>query len=142
MSEKLYRAILIDPESRTVEVFVIRDDKSLLGDLHARIGAETLDHFIIADHETSWDQGWVEDGGLQRGQPIHGFLFEGSKDPIAGRCVLIGVDKDGRDACDARFPLDALKRCITWLGLIKPDVTWDEHEGALRAIVLYERVKA
>lgn len=142
MAEKLLRALLIDPERRAIEVFVIRDDTALLGELHRRIGADTLDSFVIADHETSFDQGWVDDDGLKRGEPIHAFLFEGNRHPFAGRCVLTGVEKDGGEACDARFPLEPLRGLVTWLGVIKPEVVWDKVGNVERAIVTYARVKA
>lgn len=142
MTEKFYRAILIDPKKCAIDVFVIRDDVSILPELHQRIGAETLDNFRIADHETSFDSGWVDDGGLKRGEPIHAFLLLGNRAPIAGRCVLIGVDKESRDTCDAKFPLDVLRDAVTWLGLIKPEVTWDHQGPVQRAIVTYSRVRA
>ena len=138
MTEKIFRVVVIDPSAQTVEE--AQWDGSL-NDLHTLVGAPVLDNFRLADHEGSWDYGWCDDGGLSRGQPIHAFLFSIRKDPIAGRCLIIGVNKDTRDNCDAKFPLRVLRESIRWLGLIRPEVTWDKTETGSRAIVTYARVK-
>ena len=136
----LYRAIVIDPEKKFIDVIVT--DGSL-SHMKAMIGAASLDSFRVADFEDeSWDYGWVNDTGLADGKPIHAFLFSSRKDPVAGRCLLLGVDKETRDTTDAKFPLDVLRANITWLGLILPEVTWDENDGVIHAIVTYARVRS
>lgn len=135
---KTYRAILIDPAKCRIETIVSAGTHEAIREL---IGAEALDHFRIADHGSSWDYGWVDDDGLLRGQPVHAFKFAIQPDPIAGRCVLIGVDKEGGDSTDAKFQIDFLRANIEWLGLILPEVTWDKTEQGSRAIVTYSRVQ-
>ena len=134
------RAILIDPEAQTmVEI----ETEGKLADIHALVAdKDGLDQFRIADHGLSWDYGWVDDKGLVEGEPIFAFKLAINPSPIAGRCLVIGVDRESRDNCDARFPLDDLRREITWLGLIKPEVTWVEQPGGVRAVVTYERVRS
>lgn len=134
----LYRAILIDPEHRDIKAI---ETNAKLSDIKALIGTEDISDFRIADHEESWDYGWVDDLGLTRNQPVHAFLFSIRKDPIAGKCLLLGVDKETRDTVDARFQLDVLRDSITWLGLIMPEVTWDHTEHGSRAIVTYSRMR-
>lgn len=134
---KLYRAIIINPERRIVEPINTLATHEATSEL---IGASGLDNFRVADHGDSWDYGFVNDTGLSDGKPIHAFLLSVRKDPIAGRCVLIGAAKQTGETCDAKFPLDILRANITWLGLIRPEVTWDHTETGSRAIVTYERV--
>ena len=136
--EKRYRSIIIDPEKRIVEVV---PTTASLEEIHTLVNAKTLDHFRIAEFDKTFDYGWVDDGGLSRGEPIYAFLFSIRKDPIAGRCLLLGVDKDERGTVDAGFNIDILKESIEWLGLIKPEVTWDHQENSDVAIVTYSRVK-
>lgn len=134
----LFRAVVIDPEKQTIDVVVTT---GTLDEIHRLLNAKTLDSFRIADYENSWDYGWVDDGGLSRGEPIPAFLFQGSRDPIGGRCLLIGVDKETRETCDAKFDLRILREVVEWLGVIKPEVVWDETPNGNRAIVTYSRVK-
>jgi hypothetical protein len=84
--------------------------------------------------------GWVDDDGLMGGKPVHAFLLPISKDPIAGRCVMLGADRHGM-TCSARIPVVILQRDIEWLGLILPEVTWEHTASGSRAIVTYSRVK-
>jgi hypothetical protein len=138
MSKKTYRAILIDPEARNV-----RELESTLSfaEMHELIGAETLDNFGLAAFEGGHkDSGWVDDGGLMRGEPIHAFLLPTAKDPIAGKCLIIGANHLGETA-SCRMPIAILRQDVTWLGLIKPEVVWDRIGNVDRSIVTYSRVK-
>lgn len=135
---KTYRAILIDPARQHVSE--IESDCSL-DSIHALIATEELTHFGLAIFQDGGrDQGWVDDFGLTRNKPIHAFLLPTSKDPIAGKCVIVGANERGETA-DAQFPIALLRQDVTWLGLILPEVTWDHTETGSRAIVTYSRVK-
>jgi hypothetical protein len=136
---RTFRAVLIDPERCTVEVHSISGTHEATAEL-LRCGS--LDHFRIADHKDSWDYGWVDDRGLARGLPIAAFKFAGNRDPVAGRCLVIGVNKKTGETVDAEFPLDVLRDVVEWLGTIRPEVTWDKHDNIERAIITYSRVKA
>lgn len=136
---KTFRAVLIDPTRCTIEVHHLSGTHEATTDL---LQCRSLEHFRIADHEDSWDYGWVDDRGLARGDPIDAFLFHGNRDPVAGRCLLIGVSKKTGATVDAAFPLDTLRTVVTWLGKIKPEVVWDKVDNVERAIVTYSRVKA
>lgn len=135
---KRYRSIVIDPKRQIVEVV---PTMATLEEIRTLVEAETLDKFKIAEHDTSFDVGWIDDGGLSRGKPVYAFLFSNRKHPYAGRCVLIGIDRKDGNKVDAKFPLDVLRASIVWLGLIKPEVTWDHVGNQHRAIVTYSRVK-
>ena len=65
---------------------------------------------------------WVDDLGLARGKPIFAFKLPIQKDPLVGRCLIIGADDRG-ETCSCRFPIDVLRRDVEWLGPILPEVT-------------------
>ena len=136
---KLHRAILIDPEARRITELEI---EVTVPALHELTGAETLDNFRLAlfDEDGHVDMGWVDDGGLSRGLPVHAFLFPRTKDPVAGKCVIIGANRMGETA-SCRIHVEILRQDVTWLGVILPEVTWDETDIASKAIVTYSRVK-
>jgi hypothetical protein len=135
---KLYRTVLIDPALQRISV--LESDCSLAS-IHKLVDAETLTHRKIAEFESGFDTLWADDLGLMAAKPIHAFLLSNSKDPVAGKCLLVGSDDRGETA-DAQMPLAFLREHVTWLGLILPEVTWDYHETGQRAIVTYSRVKA
>jgi hypothetical protein len=135
---KTYRVILIDPEARRISE--LESDCSL-DSIHKLIEAPGLDSFGLAIFPDSGrDMGWVDDVGLSGGEPVHAFLLPTSKDPIAGRCLIIGANYMG-ETCGARLPLELLRQDVTWLGQILPEVTWDHTDEGSRAIVTYSRVK-
>jgi hypothetical protein len=138
-----FRAVVIDPEQRTIEEVRV-PAKNTMAAVRAMIpldADEGLDHFMLADHPDSWDQGWVRDCGLANGEPIHAIKLQGWHNPLAGRIVLLGVDKSTRDTCDAATPTAFLEQVIDWLGLIKPETTWVKEENGTRAVVTYEQVR-
>lgn len=136
--DKLYRAILIDPDARSI--MELQSDLSLTS-IHELIGAETLDQFGLASFEGGYkDFGWIDDGGLSRGLPIHAFLLPTAKDPIAGKCLIVGANELG-ETCGCRMPIEILRQDVTWLGPILPEVHWEHTDIGSRAIVTYERVK-
>ena len=135
---KTYRVILIDPELRNIRE--LESDCSL-DNIHKLIGAEVLESFGLAIHaDGGRDMGWVDDGGLSAGLPVHAFLLPTSKDPIAGRCLIIGANERG-ETSNSQFPIELLRQDVTWLGKILPEVTWDHTAQGSRAIVTYSRVK-
>lgn len=135
---KTHRVILIDPELRLVTEL---QDEATLDNIHGLTGAETLGHFGLATFENGHkDFGWVDDGGLSRGLPIHAFLLPRAKDPIAGKCVIVGANRQG-EVADCGIPIEILRQDVTWLGQILPEVTWDHTAHGSRAIVTYSRVK-
>lgn len=137
---KSFRVLIIDPAECSITAM---HSECSSENLRALVAAPAgLDVFKIADHVSSWDYGWCDDLALARGKPVPAFLLSLRKDPIGGRCVLIGATKEGGKTCDAKFPIDVLSRAVTWLGMILPEVTWDKHDGVERAIVTYARIKA
>lgn len=139
MAKKL-RALLIDPDQCRVDVHDI-DPSTVATTSYELLRCTAMEHFRLADHGTSWDYGWVDEEGMVRGEPIAAFFFSKRSDPVAGRCLILGVDKNTGDTVDAKFPVDVLRDSIEWLGIIKPEVTWDHQGDVSRAIVTYSRVK-
>jgi hypothetical protein len=133
-----YRVILIDPQARSISEL---ESSASLAALHELVGAETLDSFGLAAFENGHrDMGWVDDAGLSRGELIHAFLLPTAKDPICGKCLIIGANRLGETA-SCQIPIAILRQDVTWLGPIRPEVTWDRTELGYRAIVTYSRVK-
>lgn len=135
MTDKTYRALLIDPEKRTIEETVFDPVQGC----YAQVGAEGLDFFRIADHGKTFDQGVVDDTGLARGKPIFAFKFRKDDGPIGGRCLIIGADMRGKTA-DATMTLAFVRDEVEWLGLILPRVVWEHTERGASAKVTYEAV--
>jgi hypothetical protein len=135
---KSYRVILIDPiEQRISEL----ESDCSLDSIHKLVDAPGLDSFGLAIFpDNGRDMGWVDDVGLSGGEPVHAFLLPTSKDPIAGRCLIMGANARG-ETSNAQFPLALLRQDVTWLGKILPEVTWDHTDEGSRAIVTYSRVK-
>lgn len=135
---KRHRVILIDPEARSISEL---ESSATLAALRELIGADTLGHFRLAAFENGHiDTGWIDDTGLSRGKPIHAFLLPTGKDPVGGKCVIIGADRHG-ETCSAMLPLALLRQDVTWLGVIRPEVTWDHTAQGSRAIVTYSRMR-
>jgi hypothetical protein len=136
---KTYRVILIDPGAQIISEL---EWNGTLDALHALIDdAETLGHFKLAAFDDRHiDVGWVDDAGLSRGKPICAFLLPTAKDPVAGKCAIVGADERGETA-SCRIPIEVLRQDVTWLGSILPEVVWDHTETGSRAIVTYSRVK-
>lgn len=140
---KLFRAVLIDPTQQTIATV---DIDGSLASIKRQVGTDLVDHFRLASfedgpEEDSFDDGWVDDTGLSRGEPIAAFLLGWRPDPVGGRCLLVGATLEG-ETCDARFPLDELRSHVTWLGRIRPEVTWDRNGRVERAIVTYARLQS
>jgi|SRR5262245_5640795 len=128
------RAILIDPEMRTVSYIQLPRDA--VEEMHTIIGCEGLDHMTISDMHDSL---WVDDMGLRKG-PVYAFKLPIARDPIPGRAIVIGADEAGR-TCPPFFPIDILRREIEWLGRIVPEVNWFEEGNRHYAVVTYAREK-
>ena len=129
------RAVLIDPELRSIVVLQI---DVTLDAIHEQIGPN-LDSFALAEFDYSFDHAWVDDMGLTNG-PVYAFLLSNRHDPIAGRCLIVGVDRETRDRANALIPIGFLRANIEWLGKIKPEVTWDQNGPVTRSIVTYSKV--
>jgi hypothetical protein len=133
------KAILIDPFKQEVTEIEIAatNDRALGVEMHRLIGADTLDHQRISDLR---DTIWLDDSGLQRGEPVYAFTLPIQRDPYAGTAIVIGADEIGRTRAP-QMPIEALRDTIEWLGKIVPEVIWVETERGNRAIVTYRRAK-
>lgn len=135
---KLYRVVLIDPDLRELKVLRWGGTPAELREL---VGAVDLDHMRVADHYSSCDYGWRDAQGLLRQKPVNAFKFYGWKDPIAGKCALIGADRETGETMDAEMDYIQLRGYVMWLGCILPEVTWDKTPTGVQTIITYSRVK-
>jgi hypothetical protein len=132
------KAILIDPcKCEVSEIEINEGDGAVSVEMRRIIGADTLDHQRISAER---DSVWVDDGGLDRGEPIYAFKLPIQRDPYAGRAIVIGADEAGRTRAPV-LPIEVLRRDIEWLGRIVPEVTWEETPHGAHAIVTYVRAK-
>jgi len=134
------KAIKIDPKQQSVQAIELRgkNDDERLQDMHRIIGCDTLGFQTVSrEHDVLY----VDDGGLKRGEPIHGFLLPVQKEPYAGIAIIIGADRNGKTRSASSQLLHSIRSDIVWLGLIRPEVVWDGEGGHMRAIVTYSKVK-
>ena len=132
------RAILIDPKLQLVtEIALPNDEREMNTAMRSVIGCDGMDHAMIDDLRDSL---WVDDGGLNRGEPVFAFRLA-YPTPFAGKGIIVGADEYGRTRAPL-IPIDFLRAKITWVGLIVPEVSWVDEPGGVRAVVTYSRPKA
>jgi hypothetical protein len=132
------KAYLVDPDARVIKSIEL-PDLGMLDAMARIIGSLSggMDHQMISDEH---DSIWVDEFGLQRGEPIYAFKLPIQRDPYAGRAIVIGADDAGRTR-PPFVPLWLLLRDLEWLGLIVPTIDWVEEGNRTRAIVTYSRPK-
>lgn len=100
------KAILVDPETRSLESIDI-DDRS---DLVRVIGFDTLESDAVG---TKGDRLFFDEECFLRGT---GGRFQiDSIIPVAGKGVVVGSSDDGDTLCDAVTDIDALRSRIKYL---------------------------
>jgi hypothetical protein len=117
------RAILIDPERRTIEEIAAelpegegyKEIQRLIGCRDFTSGSRPLNGSLAK----GFDSLYVSDDVMEDGDDSR-FWFQVDADrdppssyPIAGRGLVVGVDREG-DSCDARITLDELRARITF----------------------------
>jgi hypothetical protein len=113
------RALLIDAEQRTITEIEFKgnyqDIQAVLGCRQFTTGSRPL----LGSLEEGFDAVYVSDDDMEdREDPRHWFQVDAlrsppSSYPLAGRGLVLGVDKDGED-CDARISLVELTERITF----------------------------
>ncbi len=139
----MYRALLIDPEHY---VITVEETDGTIASIQPLIGARCVEMFRIAEHRYSYDYCWVDEFGMADNKPVHAFKYRGHGGPVAGKCLLVGAEKQTGEPTDAKFDIRILRANVEWLGLILPEVVWDVTEeepfgATMRSIVTYARVK-
>lgn len=130
---------MIDPELRSLKIV---KSSGMPSDLRLALGSNSLQVVRVADAGRSWDCAWYNEGALYRGNPVHAFKFHGHRNPFAGKCILVGIDKTTGAVVDAGLDYIELRGYVHWLGLILPEVTLGTtKEGVTITIVTYSRVK-
>src|SRR3954470_21445692 len=108
------RAVLIDPELRTIQTIQTCGAPS---DVRLIIRAPALTYFRIADTARAWDYCWIDMDACRRA--VHASrLREYEAMSIPGRCLIIGTDKTTGRAVDTSLSQSAVENGIEWLGLI------------------------
>lgn len=104
-----YRAILVDPVSRTITALTLANDHKAV---QAAIGARCLDTATIARDGRMHVLAVVDDSGLIQGLPC--FRFDGYHHPLAGKAVLLGCDRAG-ETVDCPLDIEAVTARVRWL---------------------------
>jgi hypothetical protein len=130
--KRTYRAILIDPETRSItEIQTDGDYKNTLKLIGCKIfttGSRPLNGSL----ENGFDTVNVSDDLLEeREDPRFWFQVDADRNspssfPIAGRDVVEGIDEAG-GTCDARISIEALEKRIT--GRSDPAARCDQGRG-------------
>jgi hypothetical protein len=117
------RAILIDPEKRTIEEIAVelpkeegyKEIQRLIGCHRFTAGSHPLNGSLAKGFDTLF----VSDDDMEdRDNPRFWFQVDADRDPpssypLAGRGLVVGVDREGA-GCDARIGLDELRSRITF----------------------------
>jgi len=88
------RAYLIDPANRSIEEVTLTQKPSALAELYKLLDCSTITAVTLDDKETVY----CDDEGLLKGPVYQFFSFKGFDEPIAGKGLVIGIDRDGNDA--------------------------------------------
>ena len=92
MSDKTYKALMIDPfdQSTSVVDLAVDDYGSILGSSKAVMDCSTIDIITLNDKHMAI----VEDEGLLRNDTRYSKLAEYPQ-PLAGKLLILGYDEDG-----------------------------------------------
>ena len=92
MSDKTYKALMIDPfdQSTSVVDLAVDDYGSILGSSKAVMDCSTIDIITLNDKHMAI----VDDDGLLRNDTRYSKLAEYPQ-PLAGKLLILGYDEDG-----------------------------------------------
>lgn len=123
---KSVRGILIDPKLGEIkEVSLLcRTDGSCLADLYMLIGCTTITNPVILPND---DGLIVDDEGLFV-EEKHFFKFADYTQPLCGRGILLGTDKEGESA-DVKTTLSEVRSMVKFLTKDEVSKGFDECEA-------------
>lgn len=112
MKPAMIKAILIDPETKTVKQIELEYDGRSLENFHEVMGCDIVDLVRLTDHHMLL----VDDEGLLK--PNYHFMFPDSNVPFSGKACLVGNNEAG-DIVNTYLKPGAdivMKLTIKWFG--------------------------
>jgi hypothetical protein len=112
MSNKTYKALMIDPFDQSTSVVDLAVDEygSILGSSKAVMDCSTIDIITLNDKHMAI----VDDEGLLRSDTRYSRLAEYPQ-PLAGRILVVGYDEDGESCSINHGYIDELRMTTRFL---------------------------
>ena len=100
-------ALLIDP-SKPIEEFITVIDIDNYSEITRYIGGQCQMFTTVATQLLGDNTGYVDDEGLYNGQitDVGTFFVRDYQHPLAGRCVVQGIDWDTGESVDCNIQID------------------------------------
>lgn len=100
------RALLIDP-SRDIDFFITEIQLETWKDIVPAIGGPCSLFTTVSTEMLGENTGFVDDEGLLNGQmhDVGAFYVKDYPNPLAGRCVVQGLDADTGDSVDCTLSI-------------------------------------
>lgn len=116
------RGILIDPYERAVREV---ETKGALDDMYGLLGVQCVCHVSLTRGEFLW----LDDNGfLKENIPVF-YLGPKSKQPLAGRGLILGASDDGNN-CSTKIPLALVSMAVRWSDEVSSGELGPTTEGA------------
>lgn len=117
----MMRAILIDPEKRTINELQFEGGENGYKTIQAALGCDSFTQgaYLNGSIEAGFDVLYVSDDEIsEESSPQFWFQVDANREPpssypLSGLGFVIGIDREGEE-CDARIGLDELRRRITF----------------------------
>ena len=112
MSDKTYKALMIDPfdQSTSVVDLAVDDYGSVLGSSKAVMDCSTIDIITLNDKHMAI----VDDEGLLRNDTRYSKLAEYPQ-PLAGKLLILGYDEDGESCSVDNDYVEELRKTTRFL---------------------------
>jgi len=108
------RGILIDPTTRTITECELQQ-KDLFQQFYELIGCDIVERFSLPYHQNpearSMDDMWLDEMGWLR-HNAESFMYGGVA--YAGKCVLLGANRDGTKSVSTKLKLDDVTQLVRW----------------------------
>lgn len=108
------KGILIDPITRTITECELKQ-KDLFDQLYKLMDCDIIERFSLPYHENvearSMDDMWLDEMGWLRHVPAP-FMYGGKM--FAGKCVILGANRDGSKSVDAKVSKDNVTKLVKW----------------------------
>jgi hypothetical protein len=101
------RALLIDP-SQNIDNFIVEIDLDSWKDITPAIGGPCNCFTSVSTDLLGNNTGYVDDEGLYNGQmtEVGAFYVKDYPNPLAGRCVVQGIDWDSGESTDCDLSIE------------------------------------
>ncbi len=105
------RGILIDPFERKIKEVEVGES---FRDIYPQIGADSFDCVTLSRDDEHEETAYVDGEGLFR-QDQRFFLWVGYDQPLGGKCLIMGTDRQG-ESVPSRMPLLQVVSHVRWFG--------------------------